>query len=286
MTNGQVFWGRTGYVEIEGAGKTYGNEGGGTTLDFKFDVTKYGSMYSDFKVSILGLNSNTINQLTVWKPQDAASERRQVKVYAGYDVDGKPNLIAQGGVWSALPDPPPEMWLNMSCLHSLDKKIPVEKPRTVEGTVRELFDQVAMEMGYTSRMWNVQKDFRNDKYSFKIDGMKSDLAWKFAQKCNLIVFDDDGMLTATDTKGEKLPPKNPIPVNIDTGLLAVGNVAVAGATIRVRLSTRYKLYTWVDLKSQLIPKASGLYYIIKIRHVGHMRGDEWYTELEMIREDK
>lgn len=286
MTTGQVYWGRTGYVEIEGAGRTYGNENGANTLDFKFDITKYGSMYSDFNVSILGLNSETINQLTVWKPQDAASERRQVKVFAGYEVDGKPNLLASGGVWSALPTPPPEMWLNMSCLHSLNKKVPVENPGNFMGSVRELFNIVAKEMGYESKIWNVRGDVPAGKQKFRIDGLKADLAQKFAQKFNLIVYDDDGTLTAIDQKGERLPPKNPIDVNINTGLLAMGNVSVGGATVRVRLTNRFKLYSWVNLKSTLIPKASGLYYVIKTRYVGHMRGDEWYTELEMLREEK
>lgn len=53
-SKGQLFWNRTGWVDIGGYGKPP------VGLDFKFEVKKYGNIYSKFSVGILGLNSSNI----------------------------------------------------------------------------------------------------------------------------------------------------------------------------------------------------------------------------------
>ena len=282
-TQAQKYWGRTGYVEIEGANNTFGNESGPYRLDFKFDVTKFGSFYNEFSVGILGLNHETINELTVWNPQDAVSQARQVKVYAGYESDGKPSLLLEGGIWRAFPTPPPEMWLNMDCMSWIAKKEPLDEPGMVHGTPQEIFEKVAKEVG-SPPYWGIPPMKNAKPTSFMMTGTKDLQPERFAQKFNLCVYREDGVLKCIENHGEREnTPTDVQDVDIDTGLLSVGNLTIAGATVRVRLNTRYTLNSWINLKSTLIPKASGLYYVIKIRHVGHLRGDEWYTELTCLR---
>lgn len=279
--NGQRYWGRAGYVELEGVPRTFGNEAGQNTLDFKFDVTKYGSFYSQFSVGILGLNSNTINELTVWRPQDAISEARQIKVFAGYTGNDKPSLIAKGGVWHAIPNSPPEMWLNMSCMSWLSKKVPVENPHKAIGYPQDIFKEIGGIMGLPV-LWNAG-DGGFKRSTFMIDGTVDTLADRFALKYNVIVYENNGVLLAISKNGEREKVEDAKDISIENGLISVGNLSVAGATIRIRLRTDFDLFSWVNLKSKLIPKANGPYYVTKVRHVGHMRGEEWYTELTMLR---
>ena len=67
-------------------------------------------------------------------------------------------------------------------------------------------------------------------------------------------------------------------------MISIGKVDIAGATIRTRLDDSSKLFSWINLQSVIIPKANGLYVVIKKKHKGHLRGGEWFTELETIRQ--
>ena len=68
-------------------------------------------------------------------------------------------------------------------------------------------------------------------------------------------------------------------------MLAVGNITTAGAVVRTRLDDSSGIFSWIDLRSSLVPSANGKYVIIRKKHVGHLRGNEWYTEFETIRQN-
>lgn len=284
-TKGQKFWNRVGWVDIEG----YGIPPVG--LDFKFEVEKIGDVYPSFKVSVLGLSSKNINALTVWNPADAVSISRQISVFAGYEDDGITSPICRGFVFNALPTPPPEMWMNFDCLLSLNNKIPIPKDLQEPisyGVLQDVVERIEKITGFKAS-WFSQNWELDTPASFSFD-MSRDLVIKtFTEKYNLIaIYGDNGRVSFYDRKcwlrTISDPTRDDIPViNIDTGLLMVGNVNAAGATIRVRLNDRYQLMQWVKLESKLIPSASGFYNVLSKKHVGHLRGKEWFTELNMIR---
>lgn len=285
-TQGQRYWDRDGWVDIEG----YGNPPKG--LDFRFEAMCAGDVYPNFSVGVLGLSMKNINALTVWNPSDAISASRRVSVYAGYKSDGIRGPICTGYVLRAIPTPPPEAWINFECVLSLGKKkIPsISTLPQIRGKAFDIAFSLAKEAGFSSLMWNA-KSVRHDAYAeFTFSCSNDFLIEKFVRKLGLsAIYGTDGTVSIYDRKPwySSSPDPNRTPViSSETGLLMLGNVDSAGATVRVRLNDRYSLFGWVKLETTLIPSASGYYFIVTKKHVGHYRGDEWYTELKMIRKAK
>lgn len=281
-SKGQLFWNRTGWVDIGGYGKPP------VGLDFKFEVKKYGNIYSKFSVGILGLNSSNINAMTVYNPVDAVNQGREISVFAGYEADGVPSMICKGTVMNAMPTPPPEMWMNFECMPFLKNKIPIDDVEPMYNKpISEVAQKICGMMGF-KYFWRSLNVKESTKINFNFTGCRDTALTKLADGLNLVVIlGDNNDVYFYDKKAwNTIPIPRPIDVpiiNIESGLLMVGNVDAAGAKIRIRLNDTYSLYSWIKLESKLIPKASGDYFVLSKTHKGHLRGEEWYTELELIR---
>ena len=281
-SKGQLFWNRTGWVDIEGYGKPP------VGLDFKFEVKKYGNIYSKFSVGILGLDSSNINAMTVYNPVDAVNQGREIRVFAGYEADGVPSMICKGTVMNAMPTPPPEMWMNFECMPYLKNKIPIDDVEPMYNKpISEVAQKICDMMGF-KYFWRSLNVKESTKINFNFTGCRDTALTKLAEGLNLVVIlGDNNDVYFYDKKAWNVVPiPRPIDIpiiNIESGLLMVGNVDAAGAKIRVRLNDTYGLFSWIKLESKLIPKASGYYFVLSKTHKGHLRGEEWYTELELIR---
>lgn len=280
-TEGKRYWQRTGWVDIGGYGKPP------VGLDFKFDVVKYGNIYSKFSVGVLGINSSNINAMTVYNPADAVSQGREISVFAGYESDGVPSLLCTGIVFNAVPTPPPEMWMNFEGMPYLKNKIAIENVEPMYNkTIEEVVNKLCSMMGFTY-FWRSKNVNLGTKINFTFTGTRDTALTELAEGLNLVVIlGDNNDVYFYDKKAWNiLPiPTSRVPViNTESGLLMVGNVTVTGAKIRVRLNDKYQLFSWVYLESKLIPRASGYYFVLSKHHKGHLRGEEWYTELELIR---
>lgn len=286
VNNIPVFWKRIGYIAIEDRnGKMIKFGGSYDSLDFRFEGEKVGDIYPRFKCGILGLSMDHIQQLTVWNQAEAVKRARKIQVFAGYEKDGIANPIFEGFILTAMPTNPPEMWLNFDCLCSLDQAIPVDKEYVAVGTIKSIFKEIATILSLGCR-WDSKKVDPDKRVKFSIRGTKSGLANRFAEAFGLKVYNNNGVLTALDPREWYNDAKNAVEISTDTGMLGLGNVTMAGATIKTRLSDRAGLMSWINLKSKIVPSANGNYYVIRKKHVGHFRGDEWYTELETIRKQK
>ena len=281
-SKGQLFWNRTGWVDIDGYGKPP------VGLDFKFEVKKYGNIYSKFSVGILGLNSSNINAMTVYNPVDAVNQGREIRVFAGYEADGVPAMICKGTVMNAMPTPPPEMWMNFECMPFLKNKIPIDDVEPMYNKpISEVAQKICDMMGF-KYFWRSLNVKESTKINFNFTGCRDTALTKLADGLNLVVIlGDNNDVYFYDKKAwNTIPIPRPIDIpiiNIESGLLMVGNVDATGAKIRVRLNDTYSLFSWIKLESRLIPKASGYYFVLSKTHKGHLRGEEWYTELELRR---
>ena len=274
----KLYWNRIGHVEVENAaGRMIAFNG----LDFKFKVKSCGDIYQDFSVSILGLSSKTINDLTVWSPAKAVERPRRISVYAGYEGSGE-ELVATGYIWYAIPTNPPEMWMSFECKKFLVLEENIKEPHTLsDKTLKEVFSSVASEVG-------LRADFRasdQDKKipSFEISGRKDTLVRKFSKTFNKTVYDNAGMLVCTDSHGERGEVSRAVRIDSNNGLLSVGNIDMIGARLTTRLRTDIGLCEWIKLTSILIPSASGDYFVIEKELKGHFRGDEWQSEFRCVR---
>lgn len=294
MYNKRTYWNRTGYLKIQmddGTMKQFG--GVGEMFDMKFDGLKFGDFYSTFKCSILGLTREHINALTVWDKGQAIKRKRYLEVYAGYSSNGddmnKP--IFAGYVMNAIPTSPPEMWMNFECIRAWDKDQCVTNVGTMRNaSPREILQKIAeileLDFNLTSFMAS-SISWDKKEYSFGFSGKKkTQLTYDFAHQFNCICIDQNGTLIAADKREWLKAPRHITrEISQDTGMLAVGNVDIAGAKIVHRLDNTFALLSWVDVKSRLIPNMDARpYFVRSIRHIGHLRGEQWQTEIELIRQ--
>ena len=294
MREQRTYWNRTGYLKIQMDNEEMQQFGGdGEMFDMKFDGLKFGDFYSTFTCSILGLSREHINALTVWDKGQALQKKRYIEVYAGYSSNGddmsKP--IFAGYVMNAIPTSPPEMWMDFECIRAWDKDQCVTGVETMrDASPRQILQKIAeileVDFNLTSFMSSTIK-WDEEKYTFAFDGKKKvQLTYKFADQFNCICIDQNGTIVAADRREWlKAPKRIAREVSQDTGMLAVGNVDIAGAKVVHRLDNTFSLLSWVDVKSRLIPNMGARpYYVSAFRHTGHLRGDKWQTELELIRQ--
>lgn len=294
MQEQRTYWSRTGYLKIQMDNEGMQQFGGeGEMFDMKFDGLKFGDFYSTFTCSILGLTREHINALTVWDKGQALQKKRYIEVYAGYSSNGddmsKP--IFAGYVMNAIPTSPPEMWMNFECIRAWDKDQCVTGVETMRNaSPRQILQKIAeileVDFNLTSFMSSTIK-WDEEKYIFSFDGKKKvQLTYDFAHQFNCICIDQNGTIVAADRREWlKAPKRIAREVSQDTGMLSVGNVDTAGAKVVHRLDNTFSLLSWINVKSRLIPKMdSRPYYVRAFRHTGHLRGDKWQTELELIRQ--
>lgn len=278
----KLFWNRVGHVEVEQPDGSFTSY---TGLDFKFDVMISGCTYSRFSVGICGLSRDSLNSLITWPQPESYRNPRHVKVYAGYE-DGGESLIAQGGIFSAIPTPPPNVWLNIEACKFLENRRPIEGEPPINGSFIEIFTRVGHICGMDTQtergVWSVlPKD--KDTYDFEFTGSVELLPQKLADAFNLNIYEKDGRLIADVKRKEYSSPSNAITLDRESGLLGVGTIEYNKASVTTRLNPAYELFTWVDLKSERIPQADDKYWVTNVRHTGHLRGDEWRTTLTMLK---
>ena len=284
--NTEYFWNRIGYVEIENDdGEMVRFGGSHDGLDFKFDIQYTGDVATRFTCGILGLGMDTIQRLTVWNFAQAMSRQRKIAIYAGYEKDGLARQVAYGIITRAIPTSPPEMWLNFECLIGSPSFDPSDGKCLKDKTVAEILDVLAKMNSFDSR-WDAKTVPPTKKVKhFYVGEAPVWLITKFASRIGVLIYTDGSTLVAADKyawlTNEVVKAEDVI--NVYSGLLAIGNIDLKGATIQCRLNTKARLMTWIRVESVIMPSANNNYYVIAKRHVGHYRGKEWYTELQMIR---
>lgn len=287
MGRTQRYFKRIGYVSIQGSDGMM-HDYGDSVLDFRFSGEKVGGVYTDFQVGILGLNSATINDLTVWDAAKAIAASRRIEVYAGYEDGGIEHPLFEGIIVEAMPTNPPEMWMNFKCLNLAGGSASAERAnrQLKQVEIGTLFGWIARDCGFGGRsQWKVTDVEPTDKVDFVYMDSSKENVKAFEDAFGLTVYEDGGILYAIGSRPQMDEPSDPITeVNQDTGMLALGNITLAGATIKTRLSDKAGLMSWINLTSKIVPKANGKYVVVRKRHVGHFRGEEWYTELETIRQ--
>jgi hypothetical protein len=254
-------------------------------LDFKFDGEIVANTYSSFTVSILGLTLETINKLTAWNPVEVYGKKRRIRVYAGYEHDGIENPIFEGLVIEAIPTNPPEMWLNFKCIINIGYEGPlISYDNPDRRTLGDIWNDIAKVNNYSGARWESTRIDKNKRVVFSFDGKSAaKLIYDFTHRFDVIGLNINDVLVCKDKRMWSDPKKPKEIISTKTGLLGIAGVSVKGATIRRRLSDTAACSDCVYLMSEVIPKANGPYTIIKKRHVGHFRGKDWYTELELIR---
>lgn len=287
------YWNRICYVDIEMRNKKMKRFGipddGSSSFDIKFNVQKFVSnTVVEFSVSITGLSVATINELTVWNTAEAYKKRRKIILYAGYKDGGISSPIAQGFIVNAIPTPPPNLTLNMKCIGNQSTYSIVDSPVVLrDKTIQEIAQFVADTLKMKLK-WNVEKAKQDKVRAYTIEGSINQIFEKLKNSFDVVFqIRADCLYVYDKAFYERSGGRNkPHVADMEHGLLALGNITLKGADITMRLNDKYRVTDFVRLESKLIPSGSGMYCISEIIHHGQLRGNDWVTELHMIRPAK
>ena len=124
-------------------------------------------------------------------------------------------------------------------------------------------------------------------------GMTSDYLRQIARSTETQFYMEDGAVNIV--KANDYADTTAVELNPQSGLIGVPAQQEYGASIKMLLNPRVKLYTFLHVDNSLIRNEKfelnqalypldqdGLYRVIKLTHTGDTRGNDWYTECETV----
>lgn len=300
----RLYYQRIGFVRIENAeGEmiTFGSPtSDNAALDMKFDIKMEAMRLCEFSVSLLGLTIDTINDLVVLPGEASATKSRRIEVYAGYynrnEQYNGANKIAEGWIWEAqISSPPPEMWVTFTCFAFIQNPVEVEVRMLGNWpSVNELMTTVVKTLAKAGEKVEPWRDDNwrmsiplDTRLKFNFKGPHNKLLYSLADTLLANAFIEDGKVMITErapfyvTKGGQ---DNPSELKESTGLISVSELERFTAKFKSRLNDSFRMCDFVNVTMKLNRKANGKYYVVSKHHVGHLRGDDWFTTLLAYRE--
>lgn len=277
---------RRAFIEIENpdkAGEFINFEG----MDIKFKAKKVlsGECY-EATVSICNLTKDRMAKLTAVRSFDNnIAVTPQVILRAGYNDD--PKIIYTGrSKWAVSSPSVPDRWFDFKLLagQRLAGKIyefNIAKDQVF--TVKEMYANIARQLA-------VELDYRSSNDGTYIKGaqFKGDFQRLLDYLQTLgkfIVNIDDTTMHVWDEKPKDEPEKDKVwRISPDTGMIGaptLENLLITHVTIL--LNPNIEPDDYVHVESKIIPEATDLYRVMSVEHVGHLRGNDFYTILKLQR---
>lgn len=261
--------------EVTGFTRTY------TELDIKFSLKRaIIQAKNEASIDILGLSWDMINELTatsIMSPISARQLRKRVTLTAGYE--GNEAAIMTGYIVHATCDPPPEMWLHLVVDNYVEDVHDVYNISISQGVrLKDLFMYACKQIGFQPK-WEYTGDNKVCSSWNVSCGNKTSVIKYLNELANWHVFEDNQFLYAVDY----VPKKNAGTVNRRTGLIRVTNVDYIGVAFQTWIRNDYPLASNINLESELVPAASGKYWIYTKEFKGHYRGNEWFVTYDCRR---
>lgn len=260
-------------------------------LNVRFNVLKRrGVLRNKCNISVCNLNKEQIEYLTTINAWDAIPQNMQkvMRVWAGYrDYTGKENvgLIFEGDIIRAIPTIGPDVWLECNCLSGFLNQLKTGKLQ-LKGkiAIKDICQQVATLLGLELD-WQASTTKKvNGFYSC---GALTDMLKEINDLDEkTLMYQDGNTLVCVDQE----PPEEQSDKNLKegkqirvysqtSGLVGVPNPDPFGVKFKVLLDPSLKCGEAVQLQSELIPSANGVYWIYAIRHYGELRGQTFYSEI-------
>lgn len=264
-------------------------------MDIKFKVNYARAQTAkNGTISILGLGLKTIQMYTQLAAMDKGKALKQalhVKLEAGY-LKGEQFTIFDGYATSATCGTPPELWLNIEVWEYnpySNKQVEVSAMlKSDKRTVADAANQIVKAINESEGTKLTFEDATEDNICKqlkvpeldKITGSTKDVIAKMneAIKGDVMFSLHDQHIFAYDKSDEKSPKEAPLVLSKDTGLLSVDGINPVNGCVTTFLKKPTRKIARVTVKSELNPHASGTYVLIRVEHVGHFNGREWYTK--------
>ena len=229
-------------------------------------------------------------------------ERKIIKVEAGYEGT-KQALIIDGSVMSAIPTAPPDIWLKCEIVNGYelqDKYITLSIAKGL--TLQEYVEFIAKEIGVDLLVRIQNKNYLSKKMSGgSFAGNQNQLVATISEefgvvkeddkdKCGkIIAYVDNGTLIVDyydlDKRDERL--NDPILISKDTGMVCLPEMSLAGHFANITTILKPDVYVGdvIQLKSEQLKSANGLYFVQGITYTGEFRGTSWYSTFSCWRID-
>ena len=267
-------------------------------LNVKFYFQKMigSAMFGKGRVSICGLDKETIQQLTSFVDYGTTlNERKLIKLEAGYGE--KKALIFNASILSAIPTMPPDIWLNCDVINSYELQQSYISLTIEEGlSLQEYCETIAKKIGVNLEMRIKDENYLTSKmsdlaYYGNIFGLINTIENKFPIKAikkeygNIVAYIDNGSLivdySVIPNSDERAKEQTIKEINQDTGMVGLPEISMAGYLVNITTLLNPEIRTGeiINLKSSQIPSANGLYSVIGITYNGEFRGNNWYTTL-------
>lgn len=241
----------------------------------------------------------------------ASGKYVRAEVFAGFHIpqmDGKPTVkkvskIFDGSVLCTSVTAPPDIWFNFSGITNYGTFLtPVEK--TLRARIDKSPDQplyfsdilyaVAEYCGLRS-LWAVEDEEKNKPFStYTVSGTHSEAIQQLALAAPDgvgIFFDEkNGQLIAADKKNynEKITENyfSTWYINEKSGLIGVPQFGVPVTKVNVLFNPDIYPGDIVHLKTASMPYWNGKYRVARLHHQGELRGNAFYTTLELWNTDE
>lgn len=259
-------------------------------LNLKFKVDMYAAATDANKASIgvCGLTRDKIAELASYMDFVTNYEKYvRCKLEVGYKDIKSLSHIFTGNIVKGTPTQPPDVWMNMECVFSGEKKHQqMTLSSSEQMTVKEIYQQGAQAIGFPLD-WQVKDGQAN---AAKITGFDyTGAREKFVAEMNRMYPPVHGYLDPVTKAIVCVDRDKPQGVGTtktiskDTGLIGVPVPNVRGCELDVFLDTSLRKMQVVNIKSEVWPAMNGLYYIQNMTHEGEIRGANWKTHLTCIR---
>ena len=256
-------------------------------LNVKFSVKKTANaVMNKATIDIANLSLDRIFDLTTFaSPYLNARKRKRINLYAGYTDSGADDsvpLIFSGEITKAQPTMPPDIWLNCEARTGFyNNQRVVSMGVNGKISVKELCGKVAESIGlsldFTSTGNKTVEGFSHNGGATQALNKVNDLG-------GVIAFEDDGVLRVMDS-ARPVTSEYVRVLNRHSGMIGIPQIDHMGIKVKMLLDPAFRVGDRVQVESELIPKANGVYWCYALSHSGTLRGTDFYTEIEARRMD-
>lgn len=246
-------------------------------IDIQFSIEKHmGAVMNEANVTIYNLTREDIEYLTTFTSQWIAyQQRKRLRIFAGY-TDTSVGLIFDGDIIEALPSMPPDIALRCKARSgAYNNSTMISKSVTEPITTKDLLKQVGSWTGLT-----VNDHTTTDRKigGFYYTGSATQLIGQLNDIPDIIAYEDDGSLWVVDKKNTDIGLQMRV-INKNSGMIDIPQPNATGIEVKILLDPAIKLGQKIKVESDLIPAVNGVYTIYELKYTGHLRGNEFYTDI-------
>jgi len=252
-------------------------------IDVRFSVDLPASaVMVDASISICNLNRDDLAYLTTFTSQWLAmTKRKRIRLYAGYS-DTQVGMIFDGDIYNAIPTDPPDIWMDCTARSGNYESTQVFTQSVFSPTpIKSIFETAAGNMGLAPE-WRSTSAKKISKYSFS--GNNTAYIDALTKLDDILVFEENGNLVCVDKFAPVRDGKIRL-ISEKTGMVGIPKIDYIGIEAKMFLDTRIRRGDTVQLESNRMPSANGLYYVYHINHEGQLRGQNFYTTIKARRLD-